>query len=425
MQLGWVNPIHTNPKPADLRHNKKRFAHFFTLLTTITITVVSPHDTMTMTMMTLPPPNSCHSSCPPGRTSSVFLGRLAELQDVISILQRQEVKYHYPPSRTSTSTSSHTQQAKDPWKPIMISWMYNVVDIFQLNPIVVATATYYLDQAAPRLIRSPSDYQLLGLTTLCLAIKVHETRLFPVEELVKLGNSGFTCDEVIQMEQSLLCVLNWHLHPPTPECFVHAYAELLLWECDSTSTSTTLVEVKTAALPLVRQALVEEVPLPYSILSYAALLVAMEQVQMSVPAKQAFCQRILQVAGLSATTPGLAQAYQALLPKQQQEQPPTLVATPMVATPTVLVPTIQLATTTHSVSPSCHAATLTTTPEQQQESREEQTIIQCATDEGDLGFEVTVCKSSSLDHEEDDAFSDLIWSASWSPRNVALEPTTQ
>lgn len=352
------------------------------------------------------------------------LDRLAELQDVISILQRQELKYHYPPSRTSTRSSHTQQQAKDPWKPIMISWMYNVVDIFQLNPIVVATATYYLDQAAPRLIRSPSDYQLLGLTTLCLAIKVHETRLFPMEELVKLGNSGFTCDEIIQMEHLLLCVLNWHLHPPTPECFVHAYAELLLWESDSaTSTSTTLLEVKTAALPLVRQALVEEVPLPYSILSYAALLVAMEQVQMSVPTKQAFCQRILQVAGLSATTPGLAQAYQALAPKQQQqEQPRTLVATPMVATPTVLVPTVQLATT-HSVSPSCH--TTTSTPEQQQESLEEQTIIQCATDEGDLGFEVTVCKSSSLDHEEDDAFSDLLWSASWSPRNVALEPTTQ
>ena len=49
-------------------------------------------------------------------------------------------------------------------------------------------------------MQTASDYQLLGLTCLELAIKTHDTKLFPLEELVRIGQGGFVPAQVVEME---------------------------------------------------------------------------------------------------------------------------------------------------------------------------------------------------------------------------------
>lgn len=238
---------------------------------------------------------------------SFFLteSRLEEIRDEISLMKRQEMTT-YPP----------LAGLQDPWRPIMTQWMLSMVDIFQLMPIVLSSALWYLDHAAP-LIQSPSDYQLAGLTSLQLAIKTHETRIFPLNQLVRIGDSGITAEDVVSFEQKLLTELQWKLHPPTVECFVYSFSELLP-ECHR-------VMLVQSTFRYIRQAVLEEHNFESSILAYASMLVALEEVAVPLEDKQSFCRNILQVADLSASSPGLSKAFDWLYPHQSEtrcETPP-------------------------------------------------------------------------------------------------------
>lgn len=386
--------------------------------------------------------------------------KLEDVQDVLQNLKRQECKY-FPHSVAGNSNFSHHDRSNsnEAWRPIIIQWMYTVVDVFQLVPHIVPTAMYYLDQSIDTLMQCPSDYHLLGLTCLELAIKVHDTKMFPIEQLVSIGHANLTKEAVEHMEARLLRVLGWNLHPPTPHCFVHQYARLLPDNEDHASTKNQIVQT---ALHLVRQGLLYELAQPPSILAYACLLAAMEHdLLLSTRTKHAFCLHMLQVAGLSATTPGLAQAYQALVPilapqrqpQAQQQQPPlqhesgyrqaqqceqpSQISSPhstMVPPETTQdEPFTQTAPSEKPNTQSLRASTSLLDSDQQQEQQREQedleptaaaTIVYSAGEE--LGFEVvTICPSEDDDYDDDDVTGDCqsisekhVMGAGLSPRNV-------
>jgi hypothetical protein len=245
---------------------------------------------------------------------------------------------------------------------------------------------------ADTLVQTPFDYQLVGLTALQLAIKVHETKLLPLQQLVRMGNGGMTVEQVMSMERKVLETCQWKLHPPTPECFLLAYSDLLLLLLPE--TQALLVPV---ALLGIRQALLQEKDFKPSVLAYASLLVAMEQASpsnMPLSVKQAFGSHMLQVSGLSGGTPGLAEAFAWLSPKP--EQPEEFYKPPWMRT----------TTTTPKAAPVKPQAAPVTPQE----------VIYCAEDGN--GFEVTWLEEMA--HYSKD-YPDLELSASFSPRNVALD----
>jgi hypothetical protein len=272
----------------------------------------------------------------------------------------------------------------------MISWMFSVTDIFQLAPMIPSTAIYYLDTVCDTLVKTPNDYQLVGLTALQLAIKVHETKLFPLQQLVSMGSGGMTIEQVMDMERKILETCQWKLHPPTPECFLLAYSELLPSSTESTEASLSM------ALLYIRQALLQEKDYEPSVLAYASLLVAMEQENsMPLSVKQDFGMTMLQVSGLSGATPGLSEAFQWLSPKPEVvfEYKPPVKAGPRMNKPP------PKAATAPVVKP--------------------HEVIYCAEDGN--GFEVTWLEETTTTQTDDDDYPpDLELSASFSPRNVAI-----
>lgn len=239
--------------------------------------------------------------------------QLDEVQDVLQTMRRQEAKYFGKAIRRST-----------PWRSILLNWMFSVVDIFHLVPQIVPTAMYFIDQCSmdPQLLSSvhaTTHYQLLGLVCLELAIKVHDTKMFPMEDLVRMGQVPISPAQVVAAESQLLEKLGWNLHPPTPHCFVHQLGVLL--EClrktcpYSTGEIAPIVET---ALCLVRRGLYD-ISLPPAVVAYAAMLAAMEQNSygLSTTLKQSFCVHVLQITGLSASSPGLTHAYQIMDKKKR------------------------------------------------------------------------------------------------------------
>jgi len=119
------------------------------------------------------------------------------------------------------------------WRRQIVEWMYVLIKYCKLKHEATAAAVYYLDAAVAcdsSIVKTPRDYQLCAMTALHLALKVYDSptvRVVKLSCLVKLGNGEFTEADIIQKEQELLRALGWRINPPTADCFLQRYMELL------------------------------------------------------------------------------------------------------------------------------------------------------------------------------------------------------
>lgn len=289
------------------------------------------------------------------------------IPDEIAAMQLQEASYYG--SRTKPN-------ANTPFRPYMVQWMLSIHDTFQLCPVVVPTAMYYLDcmTCSPN---APLDYQLCGLTALHLATKVHETRIFQLKQLLEMGNVCFSEEDVLETEKRILKTCNWKLHPPVPEAFVYVLGKLF---------AATAPQIPMLALQILRQGQQQlNTQLP-SVEAYASLLVAMEQSCIYVQQKQGLCMQILQVTGLSASTIGLPEAYKVLAAPRCAS--PTVAATTSTYQQAPPVVMVQQAPPTQATSDMSHLLS----PESRDEG-EYREVITCAED----SIEVTFCGKPSAD----------------------------
>jgi len=343
---------------------------------------------------------------------------LHQIHDEIAAMQRQEQSYYhsvstaapnsYYPLQNSPSSvsmqSMHSVHAHHPYhssgknrpnihhpfRQYMVQWMHTIHDTFQLCPVVVSTAMYYLDSltCAPN---NPLDYQLCGLTSLHLAVKVHETRIFQLKQLLEMGSVCFTEENVIQTEKRILQACAWKLHPPVPEAYLYILGKLFHQH----------PEVPTTAMHILRQSLLYNLQVKPSVIAYASLLASMEQSFISMDQKKALCRNIMKVSGLTATSPGLTETYKVLgvrAPSAISAPPAPVRPPPQVypvsnERPQIVVQQAPLTTADLSNLLS---------PESLDEG-EYREVITCAED----GIEVTFCEKPGLD------FLDTI-----SPRSV-------
>ena len=318
-------------------------------------------------------PRTLKSPPPTPPSSSEFVRQLDHLHDVLSVMRQQERIYYHSNNndaaaadvsrRTRRSPSTGLIIAAAPWRSSLVQWMSSVVDIFQLAPQIVATGMYFLDQSSSLWVGMPSSstttttttaaptrhYALLGMTCLELAIKMHDTKIFPLLEMTRMGLvPDCSVEDIVHMEGILMQALQWKLNPPTPHCFIHQYGLVLEavlvqhyhrfnhqhrdhhHEAQTLSVLAERVqELVEEALGLVRLCLYyynddEGTTIPPAVAGYAALLAAMEQPRsfhcvLPTSCKQDFARYMVTLTGLSASSPGLVQAYQLV---SMMKQPP-------------------------------------------------------------------------------------------------------
>lgn len=102
----------------------------------------------------------------------------------LAVLLQQETSAQY--ALHTVSASSYTIRSEVNWRNRMCEWSYEIVDHFRLGRQVLAIAWNYIDRymsisREERLSRIES--QLLGITSLYLAVKIHgEPHLDPEDE---------------------------------------------------------------------------------------------------------------------------------------------------------------------------------------------------------------------------------------------------
>ena len=123
----------------------------------------------------------------------------------------------------ATTLSDH----KTFWRSKLCAWMYFVVDDNDLSRELVSISTAYMDRyLSKRWSNNCEDHQLLGMTALYIAIKLHRHngKCAGVSSFVKLSKGLFKEEDFLTMENNMLETLEWRMHPPT----VFAYLDLLI-----------------------------------------------------------------------------------------------------------------------------------------------------------------------------------------------------
>ena len=130
----------------------------------------------------------------------------------------------------------------------IVQWLYDCVDYLELQRECVAIAMSYVDRfmstASPingkslpkalhkKVAESKSDatvYQLLALSALFLAAK-QSSKVSPVNNarvLVRVSHGSYSVQEIIEMESTLLSVLDWRLCGPTASSISYHLIALL------------------------------------------------------------------------------------------------------------------------------------------------------------------------------------------------------
>ncbi|KAG7361967.1 cyclin-like protein [Nitzschia inconspicua] len=119
----------------------------------------------------------------------------------------------------SSSCSSSQSGINEVWREKICEWSYQVIDHFDFSREVVSVSIHYLDRFLATTPVNKKLFQLVAMTALYLAIKIHEPTNLTMRSMIELSRGYFTAAQMADMEMAILRSLSWKLHPPTSYCF--------------------------------------------------------------------------------------------------------------------------------------------------------------------------------------------------------------
>lgn len=114
----------------------------------------------------------------------------------------------------------------------MAEWCYRIVDFCKFERESVAIAMSLLDRylssgAGREALSDRTAFQLVAMTCLYTAVKVHEPEALTPNVMVRLSQSMYTSKDFEQCEAELLQALKWRVNPPTAMAFVRNFLALI------------------------------------------------------------------------------------------------------------------------------------------------------------------------------------------------------
>jgi len=114
----------------------------------------------------------------------------------------------------------------------MCEWCYQVVDFCKFRRETVGIGMSYLDRymcskKGKKALGDRKEYQLVAMTCLYIAIKLHEPLEMETSLLADLSRGCYTEMEFANMEKFILEAIEWRVSGPTPLAFVLHYISFL------------------------------------------------------------------------------------------------------------------------------------------------------------------------------------------------------
>lgn len=114
------------------------------------------------------------------------------------------------------------------WRMKIVQWCYKLVDHHNYRRETVAISMSFLDRYLSVHPANQKIFELAAVTSLYLAIKIHEPVKMNLFQMKSMTRGGFSTKDFEEMELALLGHLEWLTHPPTPQAFVSYFIVLCL-----------------------------------------------------------------------------------------------------------------------------------------------------------------------------------------------------
>jgi lipoyl(octanoyl) transferase len=262
------------------------------------------------------------------------LREINESIDRVSVMLQQECS-HYTSCYDYLRRDSQNQEnagvyVTESWRQMICEWSYEVVDHFGFDREVVSIAISYLDRVIANATQKTGvsveqkTFQLVAVTTLSLAIKLHgmvdasegAPSNISISAFVKLSRGLFTIETLEAAERTILATLEWHVNPPTTLAFIVSLLRLLpkTFSCPSENGSITssifemakyLAELSVCASPFSFQFKSSEI-------AYAAILCSIGALRNTVPlpyeTRVAFFNSVAKITSLTPDTANVRKA---------------------------------------------------------------------------------------------------------------------
>jgi hypothetical protein len=103
------------------------------------------------------------------------------------------------------------------WRSKVASWLLEFEEEFDITQDTIAAAVNYMDRYLSQVSTKRSLLQLLAISAILVASKLHEAFPLRVSELRELADGTYQESDIKLMELELLRVIQWQLHPVTPQ----------------------------------------------------------------------------------------------------------------------------------------------------------------------------------------------------------------
>jgi hypothetical protein len=147
--------------------------------------------------------------------------------DMILAMKKQETAY-----TSSDYLIQDNLDVDESSRSKMVQWCYQTVDFFKLSRNSVSIGMSCLDRflSTPEgqpFLMDKTLYQLACITSLYVAIKVHEPVELGVSMLVQLCRGVYTAEQILETEQTMLQAIQWAVNPPSPKSFIQCFVAML------------------------------------------------------------------------------------------------------------------------------------------------------------------------------------------------------
>lgn len=135
---------------------------------------------------------------------------------------------HPPASSLSLYQQLHINSCPKVWREKICEWQFQVIDHCDIDRDVVSISLSYFDRYISRHTSIDETlYQLVAMTSLYLAVKLHSTRKISVSSMSALSKGHFRVDQIEKMEISLIKTLRWRLNPSTPSILLNIASPII------------------------------------------------------------------------------------------------------------------------------------------------------------------------------------------------------
>jgi lipoyl(octanoyl) transferase len=183
-------------------------------------------------------------------------GKESTTEYLAVLLESEKKLYHPKMDYLSLQDNLTDDPVSENWRRKLCEWCYDVVDHFSFDREVVSIAMDYLDRSVAvhsqaGFVIPKREYQLLAVTSLYMAVKIHgETdnidgprRKLKIEAFYELSRKQFDVQMIEETERHILSLLQWNVNPPTLLKFINTLLSLCpKWNClDSQATHSNVL----------------------------------------------------------------------------------------------------------------------------------------------------------------------------------------